>query len=203
MPPSSGQTPNKVTINIKTPKHPLNGDTASDMSEDRRDSHLDRIASLELNKDEIASERTLSNGDASPLAPSEPDIEIEIEIVEPEDLEDDSAVQIISLDDDLVYDTLAAFPFVKPGGTTLDAVKLYLEHMDSGTFSSHGGQEELKDPNLTDIIDLNAVDTLATWFDTQHETFKQSSSLWRDFYCENREIWDGIGSILHKFFSRS
>jgi hypothetical protein len=133
------QTPNKVTINIRNPQQDLNGDALSDMlvdTEDRRDSHVSPTP-IRLSKNGLDSETQedsiLQNGASSPvLISSSP--EIEIEIGEPEDLEDESAAVDIRLDGmegDLVFLMLNKFPYASPDDWVSGA-KLYLDHVDSG-----------------------------------------------------------------------
>jgi ubiquitin carboxyl-terminal hydrolase 34 len=133
------QTPNKVTINIRNPQQAVNGDALSDMSVDmvdRRDSHVSPTP-LPLSKDGLDSgtqeDQILRNGASSPvLISSSP--EIEIEIGEPEDLEEEPAAVDIRLDGmegDLVFMMLNKFPYAS-SGDWISGAKLYLDHVDSG-----------------------------------------------------------------------
>jgi ubiquitin carboxyl-terminal hydrolase 34 len=142
--PQAQQTPNKVTINIRNQQQLPNGDALSDMSvdtEDRRDSHVSPTP-IRLSKDgpEAGTQQnsTLQSGASSPvLISSSP--EIEIEIGEPEDLEDEPEaidIRLDGLEGDLVFMTLNKFPYAS-SGDWISGVKLYLDHIDSGKFLHH------------------------------------------------------------------
>lgn len=145
----SMHTPTKpVTINIRTPRQSVNDQENSDMSEDRRDSHVSEIALLSLNKGGAdlassadANSRTPDNpGNQRSHSPS-PSPEIEIEIGEPEDLEDDAAVteiQIDGVEEDFVTTLLHDFPYIPQGETScLSGAKIYYDHMEHCTSSTN------------------------------------------------------------------
>lgn len=82
----------------------------------------------------VADRRDSHIGSPSKDAPSSPEIEIEIEIGEPEDLEDDlppAEIQIDGIEDDMVFTILSQFPY-GPDGAFVDGAKLYLDHLDNG-----------------------------------------------------------------------
>jgi ubiquitin carboxyl-terminal hydrolase 34 len=135
-------TPNKVTINLRNPQQASNGEATAKMpadAEDRRDSHVSpapaspKKENLDNGYQEYSN---LSNGVTSPLSISSSP-EIEIEIGDPEDLDDDPAtvdIQLDGVEDDLVLMMLERFPYANKGDWVQGA-KAYVDHLDTAGMS--------------------------------------------------------------------
>ncbi|KAF2431771.1 hypothetical protein EJ08DRAFT_696252 [Tothia fuscella] len=179
----SKQTP--VTINIRTPQQKLNGKALSD--EDRQDSHVTLLKQDNQEPKSSSSDmyKTTNGAPPSPSPSSSP--EIEIEIGDPEDLDDDPApveIHIDGVEDDLTQSLLSRFPYAGDLQSPIDGAKLYFAHLDH------------------DNVDMDALEQLRDWLDSQHQTLLGRKSDWKEMYYYNHTLWDMIGKCFHKLFTR-